>query len=188
MSQISSYLSTNQLSGVGSIAEFSQGARTFVPSFNVCPIASAVDQFGRPSGYGALNTITAPGCYSPNETIDNENSLRPVLSSNPLYKNIQTGFSGNGGDTLFGARLPGRGFTFQAQYPVTVANQAKCQVPERALGFWQYPSEYVTGPYAQSGCNPGDSIDTIPSFVGGTRSNDRFEYGLNFPSENIRSL
>lgn len=178
MSQISSFLSTNQLSGVNSIAEFSAGARIFVPSFNVCPVATAFDQFGRPSGYGALNTISAPGCYSPAETIDNENSLRPVLASNPLYKNIQTGISGNGADTLFGQRLPGRGYTFSIQMPQRVANQAKCQVQQQAIPFWQYPDNFVIGSEADASCNPGEATDAVTSFVGGTRSNDRMKYRL----------
>jgi hypothetical protein len=136
VSAISSFLNQNKIGGVGSIAEFSQGARTFVNSLNVCPVATAFDQFGRPSGYGALNTLTAPGCYSSIQIIQNENSLRPQLSSNPLYKNIQSGLGGNGADTLFGMRNPGRGYGFALQYPVQFFNNSDgCQDNPKVYGL-----------------------------------------------------
>jgi hypothetical protein len=136
MSSVTPYLNQNKLGGVGSIAEFTQGTRTFVNSLNVCPVATAFDQFGRPSGYGALNTLTAPGCYSPIQIIQNENSLRPQLASNPLYKNIQSGLGGNGADTLFGMRNPGRGYGFALGFPAQMFNNSPgCQQNPKAYGL-----------------------------------------------------
>lgn len=181
MAQVSSFLSTNNLSGVGSIAEFTQGTRTFVPMFNVCPVATAFDQFGRAGGYGSLNVLNAPGCYSPSETIENENSLRPVLSSNPLYKNIQSGVGGNGASTLFGQSLPGLAWQQKRDYPITVSNAAACQVSPNQVKYWQYPSSY-TNPNAK--CDPDGNLNGIGAFVGGGKQSDLFRYPMYFPLEN----
>jgi len=160
-------LINNLLGGVDSIANFSVAARTFVPSFNVCPKRPAVDQFGRPSGYGALDTLSAPGCYSIEETILNENSLRPPLSSNPLYKNIQAGIGGNGADTMFGLGLPGRAYTYGQNFNFNVNNGAKCIVPSQFQNAYNFTPEML----AQSGQCYQDS-DMLPGVIGANRTSD----------------
>ena len=180
MSQISSFLSTNNLSGVNSIAEFTQGTRTFVPSFNVCPVATAFDQFGRAGGYGSLNTLSAPGCYSPAETIENENSLRPVLASNPLYKNIQSGVGGNGASTLFGQSLPGLAWNQKRNYPITVSNAASCQVGQNQISYWNYPQSYKS---SKLSCDANGNLNGVTGFYGGGKQSDVLRYPMYFPLE-----
>jgi hypothetical protein len=160
MSQLSGYLTTNRLSGAGSIAQFSHGVRTFVPPANTCGImASTNDQFNRQAGYGSLNVLTNPGCTDPQEIMLNENSLRPVLASNPLYKNIQAGIGGNGASTLFGQKLPGLGWNNRQTYQLNVNNSAHCASNPNHAGFYNYPAGYVN----DSKCS---NLDMIPSFVG----------------------
>lgn len=180
MSQVSSFLTTNRLSGTNSIAEFTAGTRIFVPSFNVCPVATAFDQFGRASGYGALNTLSAPGCYSPEETIQNENSLRPVLSSNPLYKNIQSGVGGNGASTLFGQALPGLSWNQKRNYPITVSNAANCQVGDNQVAYWNYPQSYLD---SKLSCSADGNLNGVAGFYGGGKQADNLRYPMYFPLE-----
>ena len=127
MAQLSAFLNSNKIGGVGSISEFSAGTRIFVPSLGVCGIkALSQDQFGRFAGAGSLNTLTNPGCNSPLAIMLNENSLRPVLSSNPLYVNIQSGIGNGGIDTMFGARNPGRAWTNRQVFGLNIDNSAIC--------------------------------------------------------------
>lgn len=162
----SSYIINNKVANVGAIAEFSQGARTFVPAFNTCPVANTQDNFGRYSGPGALNTLTAPGCYSAQPIILNENSLRPVLASNPLYKNVQAGLGGNGADTLFGMGLPGRGRPYSQMVNIAASNAAeKCLIPKELQGKFDYPG------YANVGKDlPCFNPDYYSSYVGSRNS------------------
>ena len=135
MAQLSAFLNSNKIGGVSSISEFSAGTRIFVPSLGVCGIkALSQDQFGRFAGAGSLNTLTNPGCNSPLAIMLNENSLRPVLSSNPLYVNIQSGIGNGGIDTMFGARNPGRAWTNRQVFGLNIDNSAACQTTN--------PSEY----------------------------------------------
>lgn len=170
---LAGHLATNKLSGVNSISEFSAGTRVFVPSFNVCPIATAYDQFGRASGYGALNTLTAPGCFSSLETIMNENSLRPVLASNPLYKNIQSGIGGNSGSTLFGAKLPGLAYTYKREYPLKINNAEKCMLGQDLHGIYDLPLQYKQ---ATASCqlNP----QNLAGYHGSGKGTDSFRYNF----------
>ena len=100
-----SNLITSKIGGVNSVAAYSQAARSFVPDLTMNMPANDVDQFGRFGGIGSLSTLTVG--HSSEQIIFNENSLRPVLASNPLYKNIQSGIGG-GADTLFGLKYPNR--------------------------------------------------------------------------------
>jgi len=168
-------LINNLIGGVDSIANFSQAARTFVPSFNVCPKRPAFDQYGRPSGYGALNTLSAPGCFSIEETILNENSLRPPLSSNPLYKNIQSGVGGHGADTLFGMGLPGRGYAYGQNFNFNVNNAGKCIVQPNLQGAYDFPASMM-----QSDAACYNDVDLLPSVMGGGRTSDMIKPKPNF--------
>jgi len=168
-------LINNVLGGVDSIANFSQAARTFVPSFNVCPKHPAVDQYGRPSGYGAINSLSAPGCFSIEETILNENSLRPPLSSNPLYKNIQAGVGGNGADTMFGMGLPGRAYAYGQNFNFNINNASKCIVNPRLQGAYNFP-ESMMGESGQ--CY--NSVDSLPGVMGSNRTSDMIVMRPNF--------
>ena len=163
-------LINNVLGGVDSIANFSVAARTFVPALNVCPKATAFDQYGRPSGFGGLNTLTAPGCYSPEETILNENSLRPPLSSNPLYKNIQAGIGGYGVDTMYGLGLPGRGYAYAQQFNFDVNNSAACMIDPSLIPYYQFTPEQRAN--LMQSCNPNASVDLLGSVIGGSRNSD----------------
>jgi hypothetical protein len=168
-------LINNVLGGVDSIANFSQAARTFVPSFNVCPQHPAYDQYGRPSGYGALNTLSAPGCFSIEETILNENSLRPPLSSNPLYKNIQAGVGGNGADTMFGMGLPGRAYSYGQNFNFNINNASKCIVPQYLQGAYNFPENML----GDSGSCYQD-VDMLPGAVASGRTSDMIKVRPNF--------
>jgi hypothetical protein len=144
MSSISSYLINNKNGGVDGIAQFSQGARTFVQQFNVCPARVASTQDGRMASAGSVNSLTAPGCFSSMPIIQNENSLRPVLASNPMYKNIQIGVGG-GQSTLFGAKLPGQAKVLDMTYnvPVRMGNPApKCDPNMKYYQTYDYESYY----------------------------------------------
>ncbi len=174
MSIVQGKLSNQTISGVDSISNFSQAARTFVSQFNVCPARPAFDQFGRPSGYGALNTLNAPGCFSPMETILNENSLRPVLASQPLYKNVQSGVGIGSADTLFGMRTPGRGNAFQQVFTMQAGNpSAKCITSNP--GAYMFPPEYAASKYNDLPCN-NQNFDALASFVGGSSTSDGIKY------------
>ena len=174
MSIVQGKLSNQTISGVDSISNFSQAARTFVSQFNVCPARPAFDQFGRPSGYGALNTLNAPGCFSPMETILNENSLRPVLASQPLYKNIQSGVGIGAADTLFGQRTPGRGNAFSQVFAMQAGNpSAKCITSNPDA--YQFPASYASSQYNNLPCT-NQNFDALASFVGGSSQNDVIKY------------
>ena len=168
-------LINNVLGGVDSIANFSQATRTFVPSFNVCPTHPAYDQFGRPSGYGALNTLSAPGCFSIEETILNENSLRPPLSSNPLYKNIQAGVGGNGADTMFGMSVPGRAYAYGQNFNFNINNASKCVVPQNMQGAYNFPADMLG-----NGGNCYNEVDALPGIMAGSRNSDMIKFRPNF--------
>jgi hypothetical protein len=176
MSNPASYLIPNKIGGVNAIAQFSVGARMFVPNFNSCPIHTTTDHYGRFAPAGSLNTLgygSAPGCFSSQPIILNENSLRPVLSSNPLYKNIQAGIGGNGADTLFGAAVPGRANSI-GQVATMAANNLK---PKCILGKQHYKN-YI--PAFDPSQNPLDNMpcfqngDVYNSFVG-TRLSDMIQ-------------
>jgi hypothetical protein len=142
MSDISSNLINSKRGGVGGIAQFSQGARTFVREFNVCPARVATTQDGRLASAGSVNSLTAPGCFSPLPIIQNENSLRPVLASNPQFKNVQLGVGG-GASTLFGLKVPGQANTLDMTYDMAVqmGNPSKKCDP-----MAKYYSEYPYDP------------------------------------------
>jgi hypothetical protein len=169
MSNPASYLINNKIGGVNAIAQFSVGARMFVPNFNSCPIHTTTDHYGRFAPASSLNTYgygSAPGCFSSQPIILNENSLRPVLSSNPLYKNIQAGLGGNGADTLFGAAVPGRANSI-GQVAVNVSNN----LDQRCFLGKQHSKNYI--PVVDAANNPvdgmgcfGQSGDVYNSFVG----------------------
>jgi len=163
----SQYIINNKNSAADSIAQFSQAARTFVPAYNVCPVANNTDNMGRLGGYGSLNTLTAAGCWSPLEIIMNENSLRPVLSSNPLYKNIQYGVGSNSVDTLYGASLPGRGYAYSQNYDLSIDNRANQQLPSSAAQYYQFGPKYTAA--AGSG---NVNADMTASIMGGQRTSD----------------
>jgi hypothetical protein len=140
----SQYLINNQLGNVNGVAQFSQGARTFVPQFNVCPARVATTQDGRLASAGSVNALTAPGCFSPLPIIQNENSLRPVLASNPMYKNIQMGVGGGIG-TMFGAKLPGPANYLDLGYNIGVrmGNPAKkCDPNMQFYEDYNYDNSY----------------------------------------------
>ena len=140
MSDISSNLINSKRGGVGGIAQFSQGARTFVKEFNVCPARVATTQDGRLASAGSVNALTAPGCFSPLPIIQNENSLRPVLASNPQYKNTQLGVGG-GASTLFGMKVPGQANVLNMTYDMAVqmGNPApKCDVNAKYYQDYRY--------------------------------------------------
>jgi hypothetical protein len=99
-------INSQKLSSIGSLAQFSIGVRDFLPSANNCIVANITDQYGRFSGPGALNTVTQPGCWSPQVLILNENALRPALASNPLYRNIAADIGFGGSSTMFGLKNP----------------------------------------------------------------------------------
>jgi hypothetical protein len=168
VSGVSSFLLQNKINA-GSVSEFSQGVRTFVPSLNVCPVANSVDQFGRPGGYGSLNTLSAPGCYSIQQTINTENSLRPVISSHPLYKNIQAGIAG-GVDTLYGMNNPGRGNMFNTyQFAMQEPGHPSCLTAvQNNLGAFGLPQAQCKGMLS-------DDYDMVSSIVGSNTKNDRIK-------------
>jgi hypothetical protein len=144
MTSPSQFIINNQLGNVGGLAQFSQGARTFVQQFNVCPARVATTQDGRLASAGSVNALTAPGCFSPMPIIQNENSLRPVLASNPMYKNIQMGVGG-GASTLFGAKLPGPANYLDLGYDIGVrmGNPApKCDPNMKYYQSYNYDSAY----------------------------------------------
>jgi hypothetical protein len=172
MSIVSGNLLQNKLAGVDSIANFSQAARTFAPTMNNCFPANAVDQYGRPAGYGSLYTFKA-GCNSIQETILNENSLRPPLSSNPQYKNIQSGIGGNGADTLFGLGLPGRGYAYAQTYNLNMPNAASCMTTD--------PNAYQFSPAQMKYSGPCALQNElmIPA-KGGNRTSDMIKTQMNF--------
>ncbi len=144
MSDISSFMINSKRANVDGIAQFSQGARTFVQQFNVCPARVASTQDGRMASVGSVNALTAPGCFSPLPIIQNENSLRPVLASNPQFKNVQLGVGG-GASTMFGAKLPGQanylglGYDFAVQ----LGNPSpKCDSALKYYNNYNYDSVY----------------------------------------------
>ena len=142
MTSPSQFIINNQLGNLGGVAQFSQGARTFVQQFNVCPARVASTQDGRLASAGSVNALTAPGCFSPMPIIQNENSLRPVLASNPMYKNVQMGFGGGLG-TMFGAKLPGPANYLDMGYDVNVrmGNPApKCDANAKYYEDYNYDS------------------------------------------------
>ena len=157
MGDISGNLNNFKLGGVGSIAEFSQGSRTFVPAFNNCIKANSVDQFGRPAGSGSLDTVSQGGCYSASTIMENENSLRSVLSSNPLYRNIQSGIGSGGGSTLFGGRVPGLAYNNRGVFNLIADNSAACQTSKTS--DYKYPESYLKS----QGCPTSNWTDSLPS-------------------------
>ncbi len=98
MSVISGKLLQQKISA-GSVGEFGQGLRTFVPMYQICPPRGAFDTYGRDAPPQSIDTQTCPGGYPSLARIEVENSLRPFIS--PLYFNLPIGISG-GADTLFG--------------------------------------------------------------------------------------
>lgn len=174
MSNPASYLINNKVGGVGAIAQFSIGARTFVPNFNSCPIHTTTDHYGRFAPSDSLNTYgygSAPGCFSPQPIILNENSLRPVLSSNPLYKNIQAGLGGNGADTLFGAAVPGRANSIGQVAAIAAYNsEPQCFLGKQHYKNYEPVLDASNNPLHGMGCFR-QSGDVYNSFAG-TRLSD----------------
>jgi len=118
MSVVSGQLVQNKISA-GSVGQFGQGLRTFVPQFQVCPARYAFDQYGRDAPADSINTETCPGGFPAALRISVENSLRPFVS--PTYFNLPIGISG-GADTLFGQVNVNRktAFGFQDLIPVPI--------------------------------------------------------------------
>jgi len=117
-----------------------------------------------------LNVLTNPGCTDAQEIMLNENSLRPVLASNPLYKNIQAGIGGNGASTLFGAKLPGLGWSNRQTFNMKLNNSAHCSQNPSHIGFYNYPAGYLNN----SQCS---DLDQLPSFQG-SRNTDMLAYNM----------
>jgi hypothetical protein len=163
---LSGNLNNFKLGGVGSVAEFSQGSRTFVPAFNNCIKANSVDQFGRPAGFGSLDTVSQGGCYSPLTIMENENSLRSVLSSNPLYRNIQSGIGNGGASTLFGGRVPGLAYNNRGVFNLNVDNSAACQTLK--VSDYKYPESYLKS----QGCPTSNWTDSLPSARASGKTSD----------------
>lgn len=114
----------------GSVGQYSQGLRTFVPEFQVCPSRYSFDQYGRDAPPDSIDTQTCPGAFPSSLRIDVENSLRPFVS--PTYFNLPVGISG-GSDTMFGHVNTGRlsAFGYQDMYDVGKVYQ----VPYAEGGF-----------------------------------------------------
>lgn len=89
----------------GSVGEFGQSLRTFIPQFQVCPPRAAFDYAGREAPEDSLNTQTCPGAYPASLRIEVENSLRPFVS--PTYFNLPIGIGGTA-DTMFGQQATSR--------------------------------------------------------------------------------
>ena len=118
MSVVSGQLLQNKISA-GSVGQFGQGLRTFVPQFQVCPARYAFDQYGRNASPDSIDTETCPGGFPADLRISVENSLRPFVS--PTYFNLPIGISG-GTDTLFGHVNVNRksAFGFQDIVPINM--------------------------------------------------------------------
>ena len=108
----------------GSVGEFGQSLRTFVPEFQVCPARPAFDYAGREAAPDSINTLQCPGAFPASLRIDVENSLRPFVS--PTYFNLPIGISGNA-DTMFGQQATSRlsAFGYQQNIPINIEDLAQ---------------------------------------------------------------
>ena len=135
MSIVTGQLLQNKISA-GSVGQFGQGLRTFVPQFQVCPARYAYDQYGRTAPPDSIDTETCPGGFPAELRISVENSLRPFIS--PNYFNLPIVISG-GTDTLFGHVNTNRksAFGFQDMIPIDMNKdplQAQGVIGSRYLG------------------------------------------------------
>ena len=123
MSVISGQLVQTKISA-GSVGEFGQSLRTFVPDFQVCPARPAFDYAGREASPDSINTQQCPGAFPASLRIDVENSLRPFVS--PTYFNLPIGISGNA-DTMFGQQATSRlsAFGYQQNIPINIDDLAQ---------------------------------------------------------------
>ncbi len=119
----------------GSVAEFGQSLRTFVPQFQVCPARGAFDYAGREAPPDSIDTQRCPGAYPSSLRIDVENSLRPFVS--PTYFNLPLGVSGNA-DTMFGSQNVSRlsAFGYQQTYPIPLQELANGQYDNKNIINW----------------------------------------------------
>jgi len=101
----------------GSVGEFGQSLRTFIPQFQVCPPRAAFDYAGREAPEDSLNTQTCPGAYPSSLRIEVENSLRPFVS--PPYFNLPIGIGGTA-DTMFGRQNTSRIGAFGYAQPLDI--------------------------------------------------------------------
>jgi hypothetical protein len=134
MSVVSGKLVQTKISA-GSVAEFGQSLRTFVPQFQVCPARGAFDYAGREAPPDSIDTQKCPGAYPSSLRIEVENSLRPFVS--PTYWNLPLGISGNA-DTMFGRQNTSRlsAFGYQQTLPVPIDQLADGEYGQKNIINW----------------------------------------------------
>ena len=159
MSVVSGKLLQSKISA-GSVAEFGQSLRTFVPQFQVCPARGGFDYAGREAPPDSINTQSCPGAYPSSLRIEVENSLRPFIS--PTYFNLPIGVSGNA-DTMFGRQNTSRlsAFGYQQTIPIPIDQLANGEFNQKNIINWDGASMGV-GNSAQKYMG---SLSAVPNFT-----------------------
>ena len=166
MSGIKSQLKSTKLAGAGQIPGGSVGIRDFLPVANNCILANMTDQYGRFSGPGALNTVTQPGCWSPQVLMLNENALRPALSSNPLYANIASDIGFGGATTMYDLAYS---YQDDVNFQFDMNNDPKCSLGPDWSKYYKSPPGYVKN---NRPCTNPAVLDQIPSIISGSAINN----------------